>query len=85
MSIKKREITIVQNTSIIKSSDYNENDPVCGKAGYIAEIINGKVKSILDIMEWELSLRDCLPKNKGDLIILRDFLSEVIENIKEED
>ena len=78
MSIEKR------NQIIIKSSNYNEHDETYGGIGYIAEIIDGEVESILDIMEDETSLRDCLPGGKESLIILRDFLSEVIENIKEE-
>jgi len=71
-----------RNQIIIKSSNYNERDETYGEIGYIAEIIDGKIESILDIMEGETSLRDCLPDDKKYLTILRDFLNEVIENIK---
>ena len=65
---------------IIKDDNYEMYD---GDAGYIATIADGKIESILDVSDSDDSLHDRLPKNKKSLIILRDFLSKVIENIEE--
>ena len=74
MLVEKKRVVI------IKDDNYERYD---GDAGYIATIADGKIENIIDASEGNDSLKDLLPKNKKSLVILRDFLSKVIENIEE--
>ena len=79
IEIDKKGITI------IKSSNY-DNTRETGGIGYIAKIKDRKIQDVEDegIIDLSCDLwHQYLPEEKKELIILRNFLSEVIENIKE--